>query len=225
MDGVHDIGGMHGFGPIEREDDEPVFHEAWEGRVLAISLALPMVLPLHDGNFRRAIEEIDPPAYLSTSYYERWLRGTCALLLETGAVSPEELDGAAAAALPDGLRIGPTPGADEIPPAIQAGAPGAMPDASDAPHRFRVGERVRSKAFMGEGHTRLPRFARDKIGVIESEHGPFRFADSSAANQGPQPQQLYTVVFAARDLWGEEAAEGDSLALDLWDSYLDPISD
>ena len=224
MDGIHDIGGMHGFGAIAREENEPVFHHAWEGRVLAISLAVPMTVPLHDGNFRSAIEKIEPATYLRISYYERWLRGTIDLLQGAGVVSEAELAGGATVSLPDGLGRRAAPDAAAIPGVIQAGAPAAMPDARDAPHRFAIGDRVRTKAAMGEGHTRLPRFARDKVGVIESDHGPFRFADSSAANRGPQPQALYTEVFAARDLWGDEAVEGDSLALDLWDSYLDPVS-
>ena len=220
MDGVHDLGGMHGFGAIEREADEPVFHALWEARMFALASALPFAVPYSDDHFRRDMERMAPVDYLAASYYERWLASVLALLAERGVIDPSELAGAAPKALPDGVR--PPLAAAAVPGAIAAGASQAAPDASGAPHRFRIGDRVRTLKACGAGHTRLPRYARGRGGVIVAEHGCFVFADANAAGRGQAPQQLYGVEFSARELWGAEAAPSDTLRLDLWDSYLEP---
>lgn len=223
MDGVHDLGGMHGFGPVEREPDEPVFHARWEARVFALTSALPFAVPFGDDHFRREMERMAPADYLSASYYERWLAAIIALLDERGVLDPSVLDGAAAAGpLPDGLN--PPLTAAAVRDVIAAGASQAVADAPDAPHRFRIGDRVRTLRILGPGHTRLPRYVRGRIGRVVAERGCFIFADANAAGSGPAPQQLYSVEFDARELWSEEAAPMDTLRLDLWDSYLEPVS-
>ena len=108
--------------------------------------------------------------------------------------------------------------------AIRDGASQAAPDSPDAPHRFRAGDKVHTVTVRGRGHTRLPRYARGRVGTVVAEHGSFVFADAHAAGRGRAPQQLYTVEFSARALWGDEAAQGDTLCLDLWDAYLEPAS-
>lgn len=211
MDGIHDLGGMHGFGPIEREADEPVFHARWEARMFALASAVPFVVPFGDDQFRREIERMAPEHYLRSSYYEKWLASVTALLREHGV-----LDGAA--------RAWPAPlPAERVEAAISAGASQACPEATAAPRRFAIGDRVRTRRHMGRGHNRLPRYARDRIGTIERVHGAFVVADKNAASGDRTPETLYTVRFDAVELWGDEALPGDQLSLDLWDLYLEPV--
>lgn len=210
MDGIHDLGGLQGFGRIPYEQDEPTFHAGWERRLFGISVTAPLAVPFGDDHFRAMMERMPPLDYLAASYYERWYWSIARLVAERG-VTEDPSQG------PRGGAASPA----EVEQAIAAGASQARPEAA-APHRFRVGQRVRTRAVMGFGHNRLPRYARGKLGQIESAHGAFILADSNAARGEPDPQQLYTVVFAARELWGAEAPAGDSVTLDLWDAYLDP---
>jgi nitrile hydratase len=92
----------------------------------------------------------------------------------------------------------------------------------DVPPRFRPGARVRARNIHPAGHTRLPRYARGREGVIERDYGVFLFPDAFAHGEGKKPQHLYNVRFAARELWGPGAGARDSVYLDLWDDYLDP---
>jgi nitrile hydratase subunit beta len=88
--------------------------------------------------------------------------------------------------------------------------------------RFRAGDRVRARNMHPVGHTRLPRYARGKLGTINADHGVFVFPDTNAHFLGENPQHLYSVRFAARELWGEQASARDSVFIDMWDDYLEP---
>lgn len=212
MDGIHDLGGMHGFGPIEREAEEPVFHARWEARMFALASAVPFVVPFGDDQFRREIERMAPEHYLRSSYYEKWFASVTALLREHGVFD-------------DAPRAWPAPlAAGRVEAAILAGASQACPDATDVPRRFAVGDRVRTRRHMGRGHNRLPRYARGRIGTIEAVHGAFVVADKNAGSGDRTPETLYTVGFDAVELWGEEASPRDRLSLDLWDLYLEPAA-
>jgi len=219
MDGIHDLGGLQGFGPIRRETDEPVFHAPWEARVYALSCAAPYAVSFGDDQFRPAIEALDPVHYLRASYYEKWLEATVALLRDKGTLSDDELSG----------RVAPRPlpqavqplAAAAVPAAILAGASHARPAGPGVAARFKAGDRVRTRAHMRARHTRLPRYARGRNGVVESVQGVFLVADRNAEGDAT-PETLYTVVFDSRELWGAEAPAGDQLSLDLWDSYLEP---
>jgi nitrile hydratase len=203
MDGIHDLGGLQGFGAIVREALEPVFHAPWEGRMFAITGAVPFAVPWSDDHFRPAIERMEPVRYLQSSYYEKWYGAIVFLLTERGFRRENE-----------------PITADAVRSAIQAGASQARPGA-EVVARFKAGDRVLTRAFLPSGHNRLPRYARAKIGVIEKAHGAFLVADRHArGDQGAET--LYTVVFRASSLWGPQAPEGDTLSLDLWDSYLEP---
>ena len=207
MDGIHDLGGMHGFGAIARERDEPVFHAAWEGRMFALLSAVPFAVPFGDDQFRPAVEAMHPADYLAASYYEKWYAALMRLLDERGALTG-----------PDFVPAGPPVRAEAVLPAIFGGASQAQRDAQVA-QRFKTGDQVRTLQTLATGHNRLPRYARGRIGTVESIHGGFLVADRNS--KGDQtPEMLYTVRFAARDLWGAAAASGDNLSLDLWDSYL-----
>src|SRR5688500_16380079 len=90
------------------------------------------------------------------------------------------------------------------------------------PPRFKAGDRVRARNINPLGHTRLPRYARGRQGVIDRDHGVFIFPDTHAMGLGPKPQHCYAVRFAARGLWGPEASARAWIYIDLWDDHLDP---
>ena len=215
MDGIHDLGGMHGFGAVEVEDNEPVFHEVWEGRV---NVMLGHVLGAGIGNvdrFRHAIERMPPRLYLRSSYYERWMHSIETLLVEHGELSREQIEAALVR-----LRSG---GAAEV----RQGTERRRPPGSgakrqiDRPPRFGVGEAVRTRAFHPTGHTRLPRYARGKTGTIEEIYPAFVYPDSNAHDGGEQPQHVYSVVFRGEELWQEDAEPGTRVSLDLFEDYLE----
>ncbi|MFI5325850.1 MAG: nitrile hydratase subunit beta [Candidatus Rokuibacteriota bacterium] len=226
MDGVHDLGGMQGFGPVEREADEPTFHAAWEAVVLAMQHAGRSRGVFNIDEFRHGIERMAPAHYLRATYYEKWLEGITRLLVEKGVVGAQELvtrrtffeekpDASAAAALsgPPASR-----GASKVNPRWVTDfirETGATP-------RFAPGEAVLTREMHPHGHTRLPRYARGKRGVIHCCHGIHVFPDTNAHGQGEQPQPLYSVRFDARELWGESAEPNQAVHIDLWESYLLP---
>jgi len=218
MNGVHDMGGMHGMGPIQHENNEPVFHEEWEGRVYAINRALSAWKKWNIDAGRHGIELLPPADYLRMSYYERWLVRNFGLIVKHGLVTQEEVDTAK-----------PAPGAVKGTPALTlanlAAAAGQRPSYArpnaDAKARFKVGDRVRARKLNPTGHTRLARYARGRVGIVHRHHGIFVFPDTNAHFQGEHPQHLYSVRFAARELWGESASPRDAVYLDLWDSYLE----
>jgi nitrile hydratase len=223
MDGIHDFGGMHGFGKVEPEENEPFFHADWERRIFAMTMVMGFVTLTGDDQFRREIERMGPAHYLNSSYYEKWLESTISVAKEFGLTTEEELSGGAVAPIPEKLKGNSPAVASEVWDNIHAGASQSMPD-SGVPQRFQIGERVRTLAQMGTGHTRLPRYARNKIGTIEGAWGTFIFADSNAAEYRTDPVHLYSVAFDATTLWGNEAADGDSVVLDLFEPYLLPAA-
>ena len=218
MNGVHDMGGMHGMGPIEHEKNEPVFHEPWEGRVYAMT----RVVRAGGGrqnldNSRHQLELLPPEEYLRMSYYERWLARLVDQLLKNGLITRAELESGRAS--PDSATGTPAV-TGEMVPAMVAKRNSARRDAA-VPPQFKVGERVRARNIHPIGHTRLPRYARGKTGVIARDHGVFLFPDTNAAFLGEKPQHVYSVKFAARELWGNDASPRDSVHLDMWDDYLE----
>ena len=218
MNGVHDMGGMHGMGPVAPEADEPVFHEAWEGRVFALNRAVGALGKWNIDASRHSRERIPPADYLRMSYYEKWLAGLLMLAEEHGLVSRQEL---ASGRTASGTS-------KTTPPLMAAQVPAIVTDRGrferpvNTPPRFAVGEAVRAKKINPTGHTRLPRYARGNLGVIDRIHGAHVFPDSNAHFEGEQPQHLYSVRFAARELWGEAAAARDTVYIDLWEPYLEP---
>jgi len=227
MDGIHDVGGMHGFGPVERESDEPVFHAPWEAAVVAIMRAAGTRGIYNIDEFRHGIERMDPAHYLASGYYEHWLDGITRVLLEKGVIGAEELGARTEffGARPEA----PAAAALSGPPLPRAAAnadwlQSAVRDAAIAP-RFAPGDAVVTRAFHPRGHTRLPRYARGKRGVIAAVHGVHVFPDTNAHGLGEQPQPLYSVRFEGRELWGESAEPNQLVHLDLWESYLSPAGD
>ena len=192
MNGVHDMGGMEGFGPLQIEKDEPVFHERWEGVVRAM-MARTNGRYYNLDEFRHAIERMPAEDYLKASYYERWLHAVETLLFEKGAIE----GGKATAVTPD----------RKTPPAIKP--------------RYQPGDRVVTRNMHPRGHTRLPRYARAKRGVVRKVYGPFLLPDANAHGDHDRWQPCYAVEFEARELWGDEGGARDRVCIDLWESYLE----
>ena len=283
MNGIHDLGGMHGFPDLGYERDEPVFHHEWERRCFALNFATDSLGRWNLDMWRHAVERMDPHEYLITTYYEHWLHAMETLLVEHGLLTREELDARLArishhppAADADPLTVtGRTPSSrlgigsampsgslesrsrspriverpatkagedrgragDSTPAAATPGQPAALSASEvaaalrrgeparrevEVPARFRPGDRVRTLNMHPEGHTRLPRYARAKRGVVRDERGVHLFPDRRARGQDDAVERLYGVEFRARELWGDDAAAKDTVRLDLWESYLEP---
>lgn len=249
MDGVHDLGGMHGFGPVRPDTDEPLFHAAWEERVLAVTLATGALGRWTIDRSRFTRESLPPATYLRSSYYEIWLRGLERLLVESGLLAADDLSPVARADLPE--RADATPADPSAAPrataeSAAAGAPAAAvpwarlrgaldagtPYTRDVAHdpAFAVGDRVRTTDDHPAGHTRLPRYARGKVGTVLAVRGAHVFADRNAVPAGtPAPGEarwLYTVEFDGPTLWGADADPTSAVTIDAWEPCLraaDPL--
>ncbi len=222
MNGIHDMGGMHGFGQLPLEENEPVFHQAWEGRVLATNLALSPHLGSNVDRFRFLIESMPPAQYLSSSYYERWLTSMLAACAEHSIFDAGEL-----AAIERGETPAPAEtGASAIPAsAIRNIVTGGQPTIRDyqGDALFAVGQSAQARNMNPPGHTRMPRFVRGKTGEIIADNGNQVLPDDNGMQRGATLQRLYTVRFSASELWGDAANPRDSVCVDLWESYLDHV--
>jgi nitrile hydratase beta subunit len=218
VNGVYDMGGMQDFGPVHPQPNEAAFHAPWEGRVFALNQAAGAWRKWSVDAWRHKIEALPPADYLRMSYYERWFAAVSELLVDGGLVTRAEIEsGQPAQGSPKAI---PALSADRVPLMRRSGALSKRDD-KIAP-RFRPGDQVRTRNINPVGHTRLPRYARGKIGIVDRDHGVYVFPDTSAHALGENPQHVYSVRFAARELWGEQASPRDAVYLDLWDDYLDP---
>jgi len=215
---IHDMGGMHGFGPVEPEPNEPVFHASWEGRVHALQRAVGYAAELWtiDGG-RASLEALPPQTYLAASYYERWFLGLEHRVVEHGLVGADEL--AAGHSLRPGAALKRKLTAADVPKTMTRGQ---FERPSSAVPRFKPGERVRTKNLNPPTHTRLPRYARGKEGIVEAVRGCHVFPDTAAIGAGDDPQWLYTVVFTGRELWGAEADPAIKVSIEAFEPYLLP---
>jgi nitrile hydratase subunit beta len=211
------MGGMDGFGPVVREQNEPVFHADWEGRAFALARLAWRLAPANGDEFRHAIERIPPARYLASSYYERWLAAAETLLVERCVVTREELLAKQDASINPALIAN---GVAARGPALIKEKTGAKPTRA----RYAKGARVRARNLNPVGHTRLPRYVRGKAGVIARDWGVFIFPDTNAHRAGTKPQHCYSVSFAARELWGKSPSSRDRVYIDLWEDYLEPLA-
>ena len=223
MDGIHDLGGMHGFGTVERDDHEGRFDADWEAAVVAIFQGGRRGGLFNIDELRHAIERMRPDRYLALTYFERWLDGITRLLVEKGVVDPVQLTDRArffadhpTAPATAGLESSPS-----TPPAPRGGERWPPTREETAPPRFAAGDRIVTRAFHPRGHTRLPRYARGKRGVIHRYHGVHVFPDTHAHGLGEAPQPLYSVRFESGQLWAEAAEPRAPVYIDLWESYLE----
>ncbi|MGK9169379.1 nitrile hydratase subunit beta [Inquilinus limosus] len=218
MNGAQDLGGMMGFGPVVPEPEDVRFHAEWEKRALAITLAAGALGHWNIDAGRHARESLHPADYLSSSYFEIWTKGLEKLLQGAGLVSAAELKAGRAIDPPvPNQRV---LRADQVPAVLARGTNYERP--AEAPARFAVGDAVRARNMHPAGHTRLPRYARGKVGEIERVHGVFVLPDTNAHGRGENPQWLYTVRFGGRELWGEAADPTLTVSIDAWEGYLEP---
>lgn len=219
MNGIHDMGSMQDMGPIQYQKGEPVFHAPWESRVFAMFLAAGAWHKWNLDAFRHTREVLSPVDYLRLSYYEQWLSGLRDLLVRRGLVTSAEIE--SGVPMPDSAKATPPLTADKIFPVALSTRIHAQRDLQVSP-RFKAGQQVRARNINPIGHTRLPRYARGKVGTIHRDHGVFVFPDTNAHFLGEKPQHVFSVRFAAWELWGAQAPEKDCVYLDMWDDYLDP---
>jgi nitrile hydratase subunit beta len=208
MDGIHDLGGMNGFGAVEIERDEPSFHTRWEARAFALNgLGTGVLRAYNVHEYRHAVERLDPAQYLAAPYYERWFTAVASLLVEKGFVTREELERRAGGRFPLAR------------PAAEVKPFGVGPRASP---RFAAGARVVVRERHPAGHTRAPRYVRGKRGVVVRVSPAFEFPDLAGHGLPAHAETTYHVEFPARELWLDAAEEGTSVTVDLWESYLEP---
>ena len=220
MDGVHDMGGMHGFGPVDPSEDDRVFEHEWQSRVFATNLAIIPHLGNNLDRFRHRIECMPPGDYLNASYYERWLAAILSAVEEAGLLSASELAEVRAGRTPE---VG-SADAVALPPEVvsaMANAPVGRSLDFSGEARFAIGDRVRVLTLHRPGHTRLPRYVRGRTGVIIEDSGNQLLPDAHADRGEKIHERLYTVRFQSRDLWGEAAGVQDRVCVDLWESYLE----
>jgi nitrile hydratase subunit beta len=216
MDGIHDMGGMHGFGNVEPEKDEPVFHAAWEGRCLALNRAMGAIGAWTIDEGRAGIEALPPDVYLAASYYGKWALRLHNMVIARGLADADEL--AAGRALREGKPLPRKLTAADVPRMLTRGSFGRP---APAPAQFAVSDRVRARNIHPPTHTRLPRYARGHIGVVEAIRGCHVFPDSTAVGGGENPQWLYTVVFDGRELFGEATDPTLKVSIEAFEPYLE----
>lgn len=218
MNGPQDLGGQMGFGPVAPEQDEPLFHAAWEKRAMGMTIAAGAMGAWTIDESRHSRESLHPADYYASSYYEIWIKALEVLLERHGFVTANDLARGEAvdpAAAPKRVLKG-----ADVPAALARGGPCDRP--VDARPRFKAGDKVRTRNFSPTGHTRLPRYARGKTGLVEAARDGFVFPDSNAHGGGEQPQYVYTIVFEGAEIWGEGADPTLSVSIDAWESYLEP---
>jgi len=217
MNGVHDMGGMQGFGPVQPDKNEPVFHARWEGRVYAMTRALGAWGKWNLDASRHSKEVIPPAEYLRMSYYEKWLTSLTEIAISRGLITRAEVErGKPAKGF---VKAKPPLTADKV--AVVEGRGADARRSVPAVPQFLAGQSVRTRNMHPLGHTRLPWYARGKRGTIDRDHGVFVFPDTNSRFLGEKPQHVYSVRFAARELWGDQASPRDAVYIDLWEDYLE----
>lgn len=217
MNGVHDMGGVDGFGKVEPEHNEPVFHDRWEGRVVAITRAMAALGHWNIDIGRYGIEVLPPHIYLSNSYYRRWFLRTAGLLMQRGLIDADELAAGHTLHTADAKNKKKFSLTD----VERVTRRGSFGRTASAPARFKIGDRVRAVNIHPQSHTRLPRYVRGHAGTVERMHGAHVFPDAVVAGQGEDPQWLYTVRFDARELWGPDADPTVKVSIDAFEPYLE----
>nr|MBA3448616.1 nitrile hydratase subunit beta [Pseudaminobacter sp.] len=217
MNGPHDLGGQMGFGPVAPEKDEPYFHADWEKRALGVTLTAGAMGHWNIDESRHARENLHPADYYGSSYYEIWIKALEVLLKRHGFVTGDDL--AAGKAIDAATTPKRLLKAENVAAVLAKGGPCDRP--VSLPARFAPGDRVRTRNLNPTGHTRLPRYARGKLGVVEAVREGFVLPDSNAHGEGENPQWVYTVVFSAAEIWGEAADPTLTVSIDAWESYLE----
>ena len=217
MNGVHDMGGMDGFGPVEPEPNEPTFHEYWEGRVMAMVRARGANGGLNIDSQRFARESLPPEVYLASSYYKKWFLAVERQLIDRNMIGADEIAAGHSLRQSPPLKRGKFT-LDDLP---RVSVRGSFGRDAQAPAVFKPGDKVRTKNINPTTHTRLPRYVRGHTGVIERINGCHVFPDSAARGLGENPQWLYTVVFDSREIWGDDADPALKISMEAFEPYLE----
>jgi nitrile hydratase len=218
MNGIHDTGGAHGYGPVYREPNEPVFRYDWEKTVMSLFPALFANGNFNVDEFRHGMERMNPIDYLKGTYYEHWIHSIETLLVEKGVLTATEL----ATGKASGKTATPVLTPAIVDGLLSTGASAARKEGVQA--RFAVGDKVRVLNKHPVGHTRMPRYTRGKVGTVVIDHGVFVTPDTAAQGKGEHPQHVYTVSFTSVELWGQDASSPkDTIRVDLWDDYLEAV--
>jgi len=213
-----DLGGTEGQGPVTPETEGELFHASWEPKAFSLTLAMGATGQWNLDIARSARETL--PNYAKLSYYAIWLEAWQKLLIDRGLVHADEIDSARALHAPRPVaRV--LRGAD-VPGVLATGSPTSRP--VTAPAAFALGEQVRLRSSAVQHHTRLPGYARGRVGRIERIHGVHVFPDTNSQGLGEQPQWLYTIAFDGRELWGDDACEGLRVHIDAFEPYLERLA-
>ena len=206
MDGVHDLGGLDGFGPVEHTPSEPLFDEDWERRAFRLMIGWIAAQNPSGGRFRHSIERMAPEHYLSSPYYEHWLTGAATMAVEAGFTTQDELDRRAGGHFP-----------------LSAQDRGVLPDdlSPRTTPRYSVGDDVRVREWHPPGHTRAARYVQGRRGTVVRVDGAFDIDDITAHGGGSVADPLYAVRFTSQELWGEAGADGEVVCVNLFERYLE----
>ncbi|MGM0586233.1 MAG: nitrile hydratase subunit beta [Pseudomonadota bacterium] len=221
MTRIHDLGGMSGFGPVEREADEPNFHAPWEARVLAMNLVAKGPEGWNIDKGRHTRERLEPVVYLGSSYYQRWLEGLVLRLKDGGLIEESEIEARMGAEGTDWERPAEPEKVEAMHARFSQHHPYTRPAPNGLPAPFEVGAWVRVMTEDPSGHCRAPRYVRGRVGTVEIRHGVHVFADTNGMGRGENPTHLYCVRFDARELFGDEAEPDASVTCDLWHPHLE----
>lgn len=227
MNGIHDMGGMHGYGAVPVDDDAQ-FHADWERVVFALVRAIRPQGIYNIDESRYGIERMATADYLAATYFERWLASLERNLVEKDHLTEAEIEAAHRQArdLEDPAELVPERRDPDLVERVRdAFEQPASFDRPDDEPQFAEGDTVRVRNSHPDGHTRCPRYVRRTTGEIRSVHGNHVFPDANAHGE-ERDEPLYTVAFDADEVWGPDAEDpDDTIHVDLWEPYLRPAED
>ena len=224
MDGIHDVGGMDGFGAVDTTESGDTFDEEWEGVAYAAFVAGIGSGTFGLDEFRHAVERIPPADYLNSSYYDRWVRAITRLFVENGVLDPGAVrERTAAFAAGEATVPGRTD--PDLLAELAAGTEDAYDPSGDGPDpRFAAGDRVVVRNVNPAGHTRCPGYVHGAAGVVRTDRGNHGLPDAAAHGED-RAEPLYNVRFDPVELWGDRADRETAVSVDLWESYLEPADE
>jgi nitrile hydratase subunit beta len=227
VDGPHDIGGRDGFGPVRSTPGYRPFPTEWERRIFGVALALVGQRVMTMDEVRYARERMAPAEYLGSRYFEQWLASVETCLDEAGVHSMTEVDcgvAALAAAPVDNRPNLPRPELlDQLLTTMRRGLPRGEPPRVKA--SYSPGDSVRTISYSAPGHSRLPQYARGREGRVTAVLEPRPIPDRATHGEGTDPVPVYRVRFDGEELWGPRAEPHTTVDLDLWESYLRPLTE
>jgi nitrile hydratase subunit beta len=206
MTRLNDVGGLTGFGPVGDRDDTSPFEEEWQRRICGLTMAFQMTGRVGEAVIRDAVDRMPPADYLAASPWERWVTGLTTILVEQDILSSAELHERAGAIVPVSLPAAePSAATDAFPRSLPALDPGTE---------------IRVREWHPSGHSRCPRYAQGKRGLILRRNATHALPDVEVATGELVPEHTYCVQFTARELWGDGSSDNELVHLDLYESYL-----